>query len=89
MPLDRYVRDGTFISAQQGRRSEHRSHNPLGALSTVALLSLMAGQALAGAFANDDIAFYGPLSLILLLLVWRLLFRRRTHVIVAERDTRA
>ena len=26
---------------------------------------------------------------ILLLLVWRLLFRRRTHVIVAERDTRA
>lgn len=36
-------------------------HNPLGALSTVALLSLMAGQAVAGAFANDDIAFYGPL----------------------------
>lgn len=36
-------------------------HNPLGALSTVALLSLMASQALAGAFANDDIAFYGPL----------------------------
>ena len=27
--------------------------------------------------------------LFLLLLVWRLLFRRRTHVIVAERDTRA
>jgi hypothetical protein len=27
--------------------------------------------------------------LILLLLMWRLLFRRRTHVIVAERDTRA
>ncbi|BAL22395.1 cytochrome b/b6 domain-containing protein [Azoarcus sp. KH32C] len=36
-------------------------HNPLGALSVLALLSLMAGQALAGAFANDDIAFYGPL----------------------------
>ena len=36
-------------------------HNPLVALSTVALLSLMAGQAVAGAFANDDIAFYGPL----------------------------
>jgi hypothetical protein len=32
--------------------------------------------------------FAGAL-LILLLLVWRLLFRRRTHVIVAERDTRA
>ncbi|HJV25763.1 MAG TPA: cytochrome b/b6 domain-containing protein [Aromatoleum sp.] len=36
-------------------------HNPLGALSVFALLSLMAAQALAGAFANDDIAFYGPL----------------------------
>lgn len=36
-------------------------HNPLGALSVIALLSLMAGQSLAGAFANDDIAFYGPL----------------------------
>ena len=34
------------------------------------------------------ISLFGGLALILLLLVWRLLFRRRTHVIVAERNSR-
>ena len=34
------------------------------------------------------ISLFGGLTLILLLLVWRLLFRRRTHVIVAERNSR-
>ena len=36
-------------------------HNPLGALSVLALLALLAVQAGSGLFANDDIAFTGPL----------------------------
>jgi cytochrome b len=36
-------------------------HNPLGALSVFALLGLLAAQAATGLFANDDIAFNGPL----------------------------
>jgi len=37
-------------------------HNPLGALSVLALLAFVAFQSSAGLFANDDIAFYGPLA---------------------------
>ena len=36
-------------------------HNPLGALSVLALLSAVAVQVGTGLFANDDIAFVGPL----------------------------
>jgi len=36
-------------------------HNPLGALSVLALLGLLAAQAVSGLFGNDDIAFNGPL----------------------------
>lgn len=36
-------------------------HNPLGALAVCALLALLAAQASSGLFANDDIAFVGPL----------------------------
>jgi cytochrome b len=36
-------------------------HNPLGALSVLALLSVLAVQVGTGLFANDDIAFEGPL----------------------------
>jgi cytochrome b len=37
-------------------------HNPLGALSVFGLLALIALQVGTGLFANDDIAFRGPLS---------------------------
>jgi cytochrome b len=37
-------------------------HNPLGALSVLGLLALLAVQAGTGLFSNDDIAFDGPLS---------------------------
>jgi cytochrome b len=37
-------------------------HNPLGALSVLALLGLLAVQATSGLFSNDDIAFVGPLA---------------------------
>ncbi|NLF54906.1 MAG: cytochrome B [Thauera phenolivorans] len=36
-------------------------HNPLGALSVLALLGVMIYQAVTGLFSNDDIAFSGPL----------------------------
>ena len=37
-------------------------HNPLGALSVVALLGLIGWQAGSGLFSSDDIAFAGPLA---------------------------
>lgn len=37
-------------------------HNPLGALSVVALLTLVALQVSTGLFTNDDISFQGPLA---------------------------
>ncbi|ANQ85497.1 hydrogenase cytochrome b-type subunit [Azoarcus olearius] len=37
-------------------------HNPLGALSVLALLGLVGAQAVSGLFANDDISFQGPLA---------------------------
>lgn len=37
-------------------------HNPLGALSALALLGLIAFQAGSGLFAHDDVAFSGPMS---------------------------
>lgn len=40
-------------------------HNPLGALSVVALLGLLAAQVGTGLFSNDDIAFAGPLATLL------------------------
>ena len=36
-------------------------HNPLGALSVITLLALLGAQVGTGLFANDDIAFRGPL----------------------------
>jgi cytochrome b len=43
-----------------GQWSSH-GHNPLGALSVFALLITLLIQAIIGLFANDDIAFEGPL----------------------------
>lgn len=40
---------------------EGLGHNPLGALSVLALLGVLALQVATGLFANDDIAFQGPL----------------------------
>lgn len=41
---------------------EASGHNPLGALSVLALIGLFLSQAIAGLFASDDIAFDGPLA---------------------------
>lgn len=45
-----------------GGRWRGIGHNPLGALSVLALLGLIGVQATTGLFSNDDIAFAGPLS---------------------------
>lgn len=47
-----YVREG----------GHYVGHNPLGALSTVALLLLMLSQGVSGLFSVDDISFDGPLA---------------------------
>lgn len=49
------------IRAYLQGRWQGLGHNPLGALSVFALLGLLAAQAGTGLFANDDIAFTGPL----------------------------
>lgn len=53
----------TLLSYAQGRW-RGIGHNPLGALSVVALLGLIGIQAGTGLFSNDDIAFAGPLSVL-------------------------
>jgi cytochrome b len=47
-----------FLRARD--RQEAPGHNPLGALSVVAMLALLLVQALTGLFANDEIANAGP-----------------------------
>lgn len=42
--------------------SEQLGHNPLGALSVLAMLLALAAQVTAGLYADDDIFFAGPLS---------------------------
>jgi cytochrome b len=49
------------ISAYLRGEWRQPGHNPLGALSVFALLTLVGFQAVSGLFANDDIAFNGPL----------------------------
>jgi cytochrome b len=44
------------------RRPLHVGHNPLAGWMTMALLAALLVQASAGLFANDDIAFEGPLA---------------------------
>lgn len=50
-----YLRGDPAVAARPG-------HNPLGALSVLALLAVLGFQASSGLFTNDDIAFEGPLA---------------------------
>lgn len=57
---------GAVIAYMKGMfdRRQHASslgHNPMGALSVVAMLLVLLFQATSGLFVNDDIAFEGPL----------------------------
>jgi cytochrome b len=52
---------GRLRAYLHGRWKGH-GHNPLGALSVLALLGLLAAQAGSGLFTDDDISFTGPLN---------------------------
>ena len=51
----------TRVKAYLAGRWQGEGHNPLGALAVFALLGLLIVQVATGLFANDDIAFTGPL----------------------------
>jgi cytochrome b len=50
----------TLAFLRAGGRTETPGHSPLGALSVVAMLTLLLVQAVTGLFANDEIANAGP-----------------------------
>jgi cytochrome b len=49
-----------IVAWLKGRAPERMGHNPVGALSVVAMLTLLLAQALTGLVANDEIASAGP-----------------------------
>ena len=51
-----------LLSYLSGKTKAGLGHNPLGALSVLALLFSVGLQAVTGLFANDDIAFEGPFA---------------------------
>ncbi|WP_374488045.1 cytochrome b/b6 domain-containing protein [Zoogloea sp.] len=57
-----FVRGPAAIRAYLRGEWRGVGHNPLGALSVLALLALVASQAGSGLFSNDDIAYQGPLA---------------------------
>ena len=57
-----FVRGPGAIFAYLRGQWQGLGHNPLGALSVLALLGILAIQAATGLFANDDIAFEGYLA---------------------------
>ncbi|THF64535.1 cytochrome B [Pseudothauera nasutitermitis] len=56
-----FVRGPGAIRAYLRGQWQGIGHNPLGALSVLALLALFGFQAVSGLFTDDDIAFRGPL----------------------------
>ena len=64
----RYARFTAFVRGPGSVRAYMRGewhgagHNPLGALSVLAMLAALSFQAVSGLFTNDDIAFEGPLA---------------------------
>jgi cytochrome b len=57
-----FVPTPTRLCLQWQGRWQGLGHNPLGALSVMALLGLLAVQAGTGLFGNDEISFTGPLA---------------------------
>ncbi|NYE26101.1 cytochrome b/b6 domain-containing protein [Pigmentiphaga litoralis] len=58
-----FVRGPAAVMAYlKGTRVRDTGHNPLGAVSVVAMLALLGYQAVTGLFATDDILSSGPLS---------------------------
>lgn len=59
-----FVRGPAAIRAYLQGRWRGLGHNPLGALSVLALLATLLIQGVSGLFANDDISFQGPLAVL-------------------------
>lgn len=57
-----FVRGPTAVMATLRGKPSGLGHSPLAALSVLALLGAVGFQAVTGLFANDDIAFEGPLA---------------------------
>tara|TARA_B110000503_G_C7042622_1_gene368856 strand:+ start:170 stop:835 length:666 start_codon:yes stop_codon:yes gene_type:complete len=57
-----FVRGWSVIKRYLQSPTASVGHNPLGALSVIALLGVLLFQGISGLFSNDDIAFDGPLS---------------------------
>lgn len=57
-----FIRGPRAIKAYLKGEWQGIGHNPLGALAVIGLLTLTAIQVFSGLFANDDIAFAGPLA---------------------------
>jgi cytochrome b len=57
-----FIRGPNAVKAYLMGKWQGIGHNPLGALAVIALLTLTAIQVFSGLFANDDIAFAGPLA---------------------------
>lgn len=53
---------GYLASLLRGRPPHFLGHNPLGGWMVMALLAVVAAQALTGLFTTDDIAVYGPMT---------------------------
>jgi cytochrome b len=51
-----------LVYLRDGERTHRVGHNPLGALSVLALLSVLFAQVGTGLFSDDEIAFTGPLT---------------------------
>ncbi|MEQ1601866.1 MAG: cytochrome B [Methylophilaceae bacterium] len=51
----------TILAYLKGTGEKHIGHNPVGALSVIAMLLLLLFQAVSGLFSNDDIMTEGPL----------------------------
>lgn len=61
----RFVRGPAALRAYLRGQWRGIGHNPLGALSVVAMLLVIGLQAISGHFARDDIAFSGPLTAVI------------------------
>ena len=59
--FSQFVRGPATIKAYLQGRWQGEGHNPLGALSVLGLLAVLSLLVATGLFANDDIAFEGPL----------------------------
>lgn len=63
-----YARFATFVRGPQSIKAYLKGewkglgHNPLGALSVLAILGTVAAQVATGLFANDEGSFFGPLA---------------------------